>query len=99
HVNGLGEALVLPSIRPVTLVADALLDSTEPGEIVLDAFCGSGTVLVAAETTGRRARAMGFDPGRCDSSIRRWQAYTGQDAVLAGTGGSFDGVRQERSGP
>jgi hypothetical protein len=89
HVNDSGEAAMLPSGRPVAQVADAINASTEWGGIVLDPFCGLGTVLIASEKTGRRARALEADPANCDSAIRRWEAYAGGDAVLAETGESF----------
>jgi hypothetical protein len=79
-----------PTVKPVRLVADALLDSTARGDIVLDAFLGSGTTLIAAERTGRRCYALEIDPLYVDTAIRRWQAYTGEPACHAVTGRSFD---------
>ena len=73
-----GSLLALhPTVKPVALVADAILDCTERGDIVLDGFVGSGTTLIAAERTGRRGRALELDPGYVDTAIRRWQALTG----------------------
>ena len=74
--------MLLPSTRPVALISDAIVDSTEPGDLILDAFCGSGSVIVAAEKTGRLARAIEADPAQVDRAIRRWEAYAGGTAVL-----------------
>ncbi len=79
-----------PTVKPVRLVADALLDSTARGDIVLDGFLGSGTTLLAAERVGRVCRGLEIDPLYVDTAIRRWQAHTGEDAVNVGTGCSFD---------
>ena len=79
-----------PTVKPARLVADALLDSTARGDIVLDAFLGSGTTLIAAERTGRRCYALEIDPLYVDTAVRRWRAYTGEPACHAVTGRSFD---------
>ena len=81
-----------PTVKPVRLVADALLDSTARGDIVLDAFLGSGTTLIAAERVRRRCYALEIDPLYLDTSIRRWQSYTGDSATHAATGQSFDEI-------
>ena len=78
-----------PTVKPVALVADAIRDCSRRGGIVLDCFAGSGTTLIAAEKTGRRAYAMELDPRYVDTAIRRWQEFTGKDAVDAETGVSF----------
>lgn len=75
-----------PTVKPVSLVADALRDCSYRRGIVLDPFAGSGTILVAAERTGRYARAMELDPLYVDVTVRRWQRVTGQSATLASTG-------------
>src|SRR5262249_62353292 len=62
-----------PTVKPVALVADATLDCSARAELVLDAFLGSGTTLIAAERTGRRCCALELDPGYVDTAIRRWQ--------------------------
>ena len=64
---------------------------------MLDCFAGSGTVLIAAEKTGRRAYAMELDPGYVDTAIRRWQDYSGKDAVHAGTGQIFAELAEIRT--
>ena len=91
-----GNPLTLhPTVKPVALVADAILDCTERGGIVLDTFLGSGTTLIAAERTGRRCSGMELDPGYVDTTIRRWQALTGGSARHAASGSSFDELARE----
>ena len=70
-----------PTMKPVELVANAILDGTQPGMIVLDAFGGSGTTIIACEETGRAARLMEIDPHYCDVIIDRWEQHTGEKAV------------------
>jgi DNA modification methylase len=85
-----GNLLALhPTVKPVAMVADALLDSSARSEVVLDAFLGSGTTLMAAERVGRICHGIEIDPRYVDVAIRRWQNYTGQDALHAATGKSF----------
>jgi adenine specific DNA methylase Mod len=79
-----------PTVKPVALVADAILDATKRGDIVLDPFVGSGTTIIAAERTGRICYAMEIDPGYADTAIRRWQKVTGKVAVREGTSETFD---------
>jgi DNA modification methylase len=79
-----------PTVKPVGLVADAIKDCSHRNGLVLDPFAGSGTVLIAAERTGRKARALEIDPAYVDVAVRRWQIYTGKRAVLAATGESFE---------
>lgn len=85
-----------PTIKPAAMIADAILDMTARGDIVLDPFAGVGTLLIAAEKTGRRARGIEIDPHYADACIRRWQDYTGGKAVLAETGETFDAIRERR---
>lgn len=87
-----------PTPKPVELVQDALLDVTNPGDIVLDPFCGSGTTLIAAEMCGRIGCGIELDPKYVDRSIRRWEALTGQEAVHSGTGLTFAQLAVERAG-
>jgi DNA modification methylase len=79
-----------PTVKPVAMIADALRDCSRRGSIVLDAFAGSGTTIMAAEQIGRRAFCMEIDPHYADVAIRRWQAFTRRDAVLESTGRTFD---------
>ncbi len=94
---GRDEALAMhPTVKPAKLIADIILDCTSRRGIVLDPFAGSGTILIAAEMTGRIARAIELDEAYVDVAVRRWEAYTGKNAVLAGTGQTFDQVSAER---
>lgn len=86
-----------PTVKPVALVADAILDCTRRGEIVLDPFGGSGSTLIAAEKCGRVGRLIEYDPLYCDTIIRRYEQYPGKQAVLRGTGETFDEVADGRS--
>ena len=91
-----GNLLALhPTVKPVALVADAILDCTERGGIVLDTFLGSGTTVIAAERTGRRCCALELDAGHVDTAIQRWQRLTGDKARHATTGRSFDDLADE----
>jgi DNA modification methylase len=69
-----------PTVKPVLMVADAIQDSTNRGDIVLDPFLGSGTTLLAAERTGRRCYGVELDPLYVDTAIERWQRTTGRKA-------------------
>lgn len=79
-----------PTVKPVAMIADAIKDCSRRGDLILDPFCGSGTIIVAAQRTGRRARAIEFDPHYCDVAIQRWQSQTGRCAIQTKTGLSFD---------
>jgi hypothetical protein len=87
-----------PTCKPVALVADALLDASVRGDIALDPFAGSGTILIAAEKVGRRARAIEIDPLYCDAAVRRWQRWSGGNARLAGDGRTFREIEDDRAG-
>jgi DNA modification methylase len=86
-----------PTVKPVALVADAIKDCSKRGGVVLDPFAGSGTILIAAERTGRKARALEIDAGYVDVSIKRWQNFTGKAAILAPLGETFEEVAEQRS--
>jgi DNA modification methylase len=81
-----------PTVKPRAMLEDAILDVTNRDEIVTDPFVGSGSTLLAAETTGRICRALEIDGQYCDVTIRRWQELTGENAVLERTGESFDEI-------
>jgi len=85
-----------PTVKPIELVMDALLDCSNRGDIVLDSFLGSGTTLLAAERTGRICRGIELDPMYVDTAIRRWQNLTGQDAVRISDGKPFREVESEK---
>jgi DNA modification methylase len=88
-----GNLLALhPTVKPVSMVADALLDCTRPGGLVLDSFLGSGSTLIAAERTGRICCGIELDPIYVDTAIQRWQRYTGGTAVHAESGMQFGEV-------
>src|SRR5437764_3726588 len=70
-----------PTVKPVMMVCDAIKDCTARRDIVLDTFAGSGTTILAAERIGRRAFAMEIAPRFVDLAVRRWQAFTGKDAI------------------
>jgi DNA modification methylase len=92
----LAELAMHPTVKPVAMAADALKDCSRRNGIVLDPFSGSGTILIAAERAGRRARGIEIDPGYVDVAIRRWQSYTGRTATLAATGQTFEEIEEER---
>lgn len=85
-----------PTVKPVQMIADAILDCSRRGDIVLDPFLGSGSTLLAAERTGRLAYGMEIDPAYVDTAIRRWQAFTGGDAIHAASGQTFTEREQAR---
>lgn len=92
-----GNLLALhPTVKPVAMVADAILDCTARGEIVLDAFLGSGTTLMAAERVGRICCAIEIDPLYVDVAIRRWQKYTGEAAIHSTTTKQFNEIASEQ---
>lgn len=78
-----------PTMKPVELFARQIRNSTKKGDVLLDTFCGSGTSVLAAETYGRKCRAMELSPHNCDVIIARWEEMTGRKAVLL-EGGAGD---------
>ena len=91
--RGATGAYVHPTQKPVELVERALTNSSKAGDLVIDCFGGSGSTLIACEKTNRHARLMELDPKYCDVIINRWQDFTGQQAVHAETGKTYDGLR------
>ena len=86
-----GNLLALhPTVKPVALIADALLDCSARGEIVLDSFLGSGSTLIAAERIGRICFGIEMEPRYVDVAIRRWQRHTGDQAIHVASGKCFD---------
>ena len=85
-----------PTPKPVAMLADAILDVTAPGEVVLDPFLGSGSTLMAAERTDRLARGMELDPGYVDVILRRWMKSGGSEPVLQATGEPLSAVVAKR---
>jgi DNA modification methylase len=84
-----------PTVKPLALICDILLDASVRGDIVADPFAGSGTTLIAAEKLGRSARCIEFDPAYCDTIIRRWQHRTGETAVRVADGMTFTALESE----
>ena len=84
-----------PTVKPLALIADILLDASARGDIVADPFAGSGTTLIAAEKLGRKARAIELDPLYCDTTIRRWQHWTGLPAIRIADGVAFDDLARD----
>lgn len=93
----LDELSIHPTVKPVALVADAMRDCSRRGDIVLDPFMGSGTTIVAGERVGRRAYGLELDPLYVDAAVRRWQGFTKRDAILDGSGMTFDEVATARA--
>jgi DNA modification methylase len=93
----LDDLSIHPTVKPVSLVADAMRDCSSRGDIILDPFIGSGTTILAAERVGRRAYGVEIDPLYVDAAIQRWQNFTKRDAVLKATGQTFDEVAAARS--
>jgi DNA modification methylase len=87
-----------PTAKPVELVERALLNSSKAGDVVADLFGGSGSTLVACERRNRKARLMEIDPKYADCIVRRYQEYTGKQAMLDGDGRTFDEISLERAG-
>ncbi len=85
-----------PTMKPVELVERAICNSSRPGELVLDCFGGSGSTLISAEKSGRQARLMELDPKYVDVIVRRWESFTGKQAMLAGCEQTFAEVALQR---
>jgi len=86
-----------PTMKPVALVERAIRNSSKQRDTVLDPFGGSGTTMVAAERTGRRAVLLEIDPCYVDVIVRRWQDAAGETAVLEGEGRTFDDIAATRA--
>lgn len=87
-----------PTVKPVAMIADAIRDCSHRNQIILDPFLGSGTTIIAAERTGRRAFGLELDPAYVDVAIRRFERFTGLQAVLEETGEPFGAVEHSRPG-
>ena len=79
------------------MIRDAILDVTAPGDLIIDCFLGSGSTLIAAETSHRRCIGVEVEPAYVDLAVRRWMDLTGQEVVLATTGETYAVVAQRRS--
>jgi len=91
HVNDLH-----PTMKPVELMERAVLNNSRRRETVLDPFAGSGSTLIACEKTGRRARLIELEPRYCDVIVRRWQDFTGREAIHNGSGETFAKLSAQR---
>lgn len=96
RASGEGNLVALhPTVKPVAMIADAIMDVSARGDIVLDAFLGSGTTVIAAERTGRRCHGIEIDSQYCDVIVRRWQAFTRDRAIRAADGRKFNEIEEE----
>jgi DNA modification methylase len=87
-----------PTMKPVELIERALVNSSKTGDIVADLFGGAGSTLIGCERCGRKARLMEIDPKYADCIVRRWQEYTGKQAILDGDNRTFEQITAERVG-
>jgi DNA modification methylase len=82
--------------KPVECMRRPILNNSSPGQAVYEPFMGSGTTLIAAETTGRVCYGIELNPAYVDVAVERWQQFTGQQAVLDGDGKAFNALKKER---
>jgi len=82
--------------KPVECMRRPMLNNASRGQAVYDPFLGSGTTLIAAETTGRICLGLELSPAYVDVIVGRWQGFTGKEAVLDGDGRSFNEIRADR---
>jgi len=87
---------VHPAQKPTSLFVDILNQWSNPQDVVADLYVGSGTTIIAAETTGRACHAIEISPAYCDVTALRWMAFTGQDATLLATGKTFSETGKQR---
>lgn len=89
------ESKLHPTVKPLELVCDAVLDCSNKGDAILDLFGGSGSTLIACEKTNRINYSMELDEKYCDVIVNRWQNYTGKQATLESTGEFFNTIKEE----
>jgi DNA modification methylase len=82
--------------KPVECMKRPIENNSSPGQAIYEPFCGSGTTIIACEMTGRSCHAIELNPAYVDIAVRRWQAFTGERAVLAAGALSFDEAARER---
>ena len=85
-----------PTVKPVAMIRDAILDASNPGDWVLDMFLGSGTTLIAAEQCGRRCLGVELDPGYVDVAVARWRELTGNEPHHFDLSKSWNNVAADR---
>ncbi len=95
--NRNAELALHPTVKPVGLVADAILDCSKRGGVILDVFAGSGTTLIAAAKTGRRGYGIELDPRYCDVIVRRLAEATKVEAIHADSGDTFSAIERRRT--
>jgi hypothetical protein len=88
-----------PTPKPVQLVAEAIRDCSNRNDLVLDSFSGSGTTIIAAAKSGRRARVIELSPHYVDVAVRRWEEWSGTPARHSGNGATFEELASKRSAP
>jgi DNA modification methylase len=81
--------------KPVECMRRPILNNSSPGQAVYEPFMGSGTTLIAAETTGRVCYGIELNPAYVDVAVERWQQFTGKDAVLSGSGETFNKIKNK----
>jgi len=82
--------------KPVECMRRPMLNNSSPGQAIYEPFAGSGTTIIAAETTDRVCHAIEISPAYCDVAVTRWQAFTGKEALLEDNGRSFAAIAAER---
>ena len=83
--------------KPVECMRWPILNNSSPGQTVFDPFLGSGTTIIAAETVGRACLAMELNPAYVDVAVQRWQAFTGEKAVLMADGRTYNEIAAARA--
>ncbi|MCW5750220.1 MAG: site-specific DNA-methyltransferase [Alphaproteobacteria bacterium] len=91
------EATTHGTQKPVECMRRPIVNNSRRGDLVYEPFAGSGTTIVAAESTGRACLALEIDPRYCDVIVERWQAFTGSSAILDGEGRTFGDLKDERA--
>jgi DNA modification methylase len=86
---------VHPTAKPVELIERALINSSKAGDVIADFFGGSGSTLIGCERRKRKARLLEIDPRYCDATVRRWQAYTGKQAIRDSDRSLFDSIERK----
>jgi len=96
HPARSGDLVLHPTVKPIALIADLIRDCSRRRGLILDPFAGSGTTILAAERTGRAARALELDPLHVDVAVRRFEQIVGAAAVHCQTRLSFADLAVER---
>ncbi len=94
--GGADTATIHGTQKPVECMRRPIINNSSPGQAIYEPFSGSGTTLIAAEMEGRACYAVELSPAYVDVAVRRWEGFTGQQAVLLGEGASFADIAAER---